>query len=111
MPRSKEKTPAAAPRDGQPDLERLTAAVESLCDEVRVLREAIDELREEYTWAVRNHRLGSAPLVVHVTSMPADPLADDFGERLNRLKPKDLPPESAQDTGTRDQPTQQELWE
>ena len=74
-------------------MERLIEAVGELRDEVRVLREAIDEFRELYDWAVRN----AAPHddvprhIVHVTSMPADPLAPDFGERVNRFTAKDLP--------------------
>ncbi len=33
----------------------LVTAVQVLTDEIRVLRDAVDELREEVNWANRNH--------------------------------------------------------
>jgi hypothetical protein len=71
--------------------ERLLAAIETLSEEVRVLRDAIDELRDEFTWAVRN-REPPPPVspFVPLTSLPRDPLAADFGERINRVGAQDV---------------------
>jgi cell division septum initiation protein DivIVA len=57
--------------------EEIVASIEALTEEVEVLRDAIDELREELQWAVRNER----PL--RITSMSADPCAKDF--RINAV--------------------------
>lgn len=54
-------------------IEEVVSAIEALTEEVRTLREALDEFREDYQWAVRNH---DRP--IHITSMSADPCADDF---------------------------------
>lgn len=80
----------------------LIEAVGELKDELRVLRESIDELRTELEWAMRN---GWSPSSVwrHITSFPADPALSDreWADQVNRLTPEDLPPEKpgAQDSG------------
>jgi hypothetical protein len=90
--RSIRSIPADSEADGH---EELLDAVQALTDEVRVLRHAVDELREEIQYAVRN--LIDMPEVMQharpLTSMPIDPAAPDFAERVNRLTPADLPPE------------------
>jgi hypothetical protein len=89
------KQPSALSED---QVVELTATVEKLTQEVRVLRDTIDELREDLRWAINNREeFRCQPRhVVHITSMPLDPLAKDFGKRVNRFTAKDLPNESAQ---------------
>lgn len=65
----------------------LTVALQAIADELQVLRQVLDELRDEFSWAMRN-----APLPpFHLTSTPADPTAPDWAARLNRFTPADLP--------------------
>src|SRR6185436_18843423 len=77
---------------------QLTGQVKELSGQVQLLLQAIDDVREEFQWAVRNDRLGGAreeqwKPVTHITSMPKDPCATDFGERVNRYSAMDLPGE------------------
>lgn len=72
-------------------MDRLIEAVETVGNQLEVLRQVLDEVREEFQWAVRNGQLVSPPSITHVTSMPRDPCAPDWAERLNRLTPEDLP--------------------
>lgn len=111
----------------QEALDRIEHAVEVMreqTEEIGVLRDSIDESRELYEWAWRN-RQGEAP-PVQLTSLPLDPAATDFAERVNRVVHQDLPEfEFAGETGsmveatalrprehaTRDQPPEQgHLW-
>lgn len=77
------------------ELAELRKAVDQLSQRVHVLIHALDDLCEEVQW--RNNqardRHGYRPPPMIVTSMPKDPLAPDFGERLNRFKPSDVPPD------------------
>ena len=88
------KASVPAPTNARPEnidgerIERLIDAVEAVAGQIEVLREAIDEIREEFPWAVRNDRL--PPHVVHVTSMAKDPCDPRWAEKLNRLTPADL---------------------
>ena len=57
-------------------------------DEVRVLREVLDEVREELSWSNRNAEdlpagTGAVPVFRRITSMSADPTARDF--RINHV--------------------------
>lgn len=58
--------------------------------------EDLAKLLTDYTWtlcsgfAVAGHSHEPPPPAMRITSMPVDPLAPDWGERLNRLKPQDL---------------------
>jgi len=69
------------------DADELISAVHELRDELRVVRQVIDELREVVDYLSRNpvddrwRMTGNLP----VSSMPADPCADDFGDRLNAV--------------------------
>lgn len=54
-------------------------AVAHLADEIRMLRDVLDELREDFSYAFRNPR----PVVPSVLKqMAVDPTADDWSERL-----------------------------
>jgi len=81
------KAAASEPRD------ELAEVVEALTAEVRVLRNAVDELREEIQYATNNLPDRREPPLPHrrIVSMPLDPLAEDFGERINAVSPDDLP--------------------
>lgn len=76
---------------------KLTEAVEALAGEVRVLREILDRLQDDFAWALHNDAFRATlkapvpPMVI--TSLPRDPLAKDFAARINRYRPEDLPPE------------------
>lgn len=75
-------------------MERLVEAVESVADQLHVLRVVLDEIRDEFQFAVRNpERFHGASPMCRVTSMPTNPCAADWAERVNRLTPDDLPPE------------------
>lgn len=99
LPMPRGKLPLATPATPT-EGEQLTAAVaalteqmSSLANQVEVLRIAIDDLRQEVEYAMRNAFQPAWTPTPRLTSMPLDPLAEDFGERVNRFTAKDLPPE------------------
>ena len=75
--------------------ERLAVAVELPTEEVHILREIVDRLQDDLAWALNNDRFRTRPASspMHITSMPANPLAPDFGEHINRYRPEDIPSE------------------
>jgi hypothetical protein len=78
MAPARESTPAAVPASS----DALTGAVERLCDELRILREVMDDIREDFSWVTRNG-LPVQPIEhVHVKRMALDPCASDWRERL-----------------------------
>jgi hypothetical protein len=70
---------AASLQDG---LDHAVEVMRENTEEVGVLRDAIDELREHYRWTLNNPRPEASP-PFHLTSMPIDPTADDWSARLN----------------------------
>ena len=46
---------------------------------------------------------------MHITSMPRNPLASDFGKRLNRFRPEDLP-DDEDEHGESDELVQRDLF-
>lgn len=72
--------------DGDSASESLTE-ISRLADEIHVLRQALDDLREELVWELRQLRTASqeARPPFRLTSMPVDPTAPDFAERVNAL--------------------------
>ena len=87
---------ATRSRPGSESEDSIVAALDRMTEEVRVLRQVVDELREEIQWAARNV-VGETPPRLptrRITSMPLDPTCDDFAERVNALTPADLPPET-----------------
>lgn len=91
---------------------QLTSAVRQLTDEVRVLRDVLDEIREEYQHAVLNDRPAFRPVepVRSITSVPVDPAAPDFAERVNRLTAADLPSQPREAQHDPQPGRQQDLW-
>ena len=74
-------------------LERLARAMERLEGEMRSVGESLDRLQDDFAWSLNNDPrrrdswLPAAP-IMHLTSMPRDPLAPDFGRRINKVEPK-----------------------
>lgn len=101
------KRPTPAPDRAEPHgsgaerIERLIDAVEEVAAQIEVLRQVIDEIREEFQWAVRNNRM--APHVVRVTSMAKDPLDPEWAAKLNRLTPADFPPSALDEAPDEDE--------
>ena len=88
--------PAMTPSETALDqLADLPATVKRLTQELVVLRTVMDEIREDIVWAVRDAPDSLSTLGARrINSMALDPCAPDWSERLNRLSPSDLPPES-----------------
>jgi hypothetical protein len=104
--------PIVSTSNEETSMRDLITAVEALRCEVQVLREVLDAIRDDFAWALKNRafRCDGMPPAFHLTSMPADPLAADFGERINRLKPEDVPPEQEPPPTTSGGSTQREFW-
>jgi len=68
-------------------LEHIAEVVRENTEEIGVLRDAIDEEKELMEWAAQNDKP-----ILRLTSMPVDPTARDFAEKLSSLRPEDLPP-------------------
>jgi len=85
------------------NVERLASAVEKLAGEVGILREIVDRLQDDLAWALNNdvfrrehhHREPVPPM--QLISMPLDPRAPDWNERINRIRPEDLIDEDEDD--------------
>jgi hypothetical protein len=92
MPRSKPAPPSATEPASSDQVERLIEVMEDVAAQLQVLRVVLDEIRTDFQWAVQNDKFRSRPAVFHLKRMPADPLASDFGERLQRSTPDDQPP-------------------
>ena len=60
----------------------LANSITLLADQIAVLREAIDELRDDFSWALNNFRPAELPQHVIVKRMAANPAAHDWNERL-----------------------------
>jgi hypothetical protein len=88
---------ADKPANDAKALERISESVEKLAGEVEALRRIIDRLQDDVDRALGNETLccgkpcGEPVMPMHITSMPRDPLAPDWDERLNRFRPEDLP--------------------
>lgn len=73
--------------------DELSKSIEELREELVLLRATVDELVVEAQWANRNSEERHPPreLLRPITSMPLDPCADDWAERLNQFSARDLP--------------------
>lgn len=108
-PRSRATPPPAADtRDALADavaaltdqVEKLNGLLDTMDDRMRVLTAAVDDIRQEFEYAVRSGTVGRGREPRHemrITSMPKDPLADDFGNKVNRHSANDLPPAPTED--------------
>lgn len=74
----------------------LSEAIDRLNDEVHTLRIAVDELREELVYELRQLRDGIREGTLHpkppfhLHSLPLDPAAPDFHQRVNAVFPNSL---------------------
>ena len=88
----------------------------SLTEQVRVLRQAVDEIGDELGWAIRNRVVALQPLEAlspppRIKSFPADAATEDFHDRINAIRPEDLPKEESAALPTQPRPRRQaHLW-
>lgn len=75
-------------------VDRDSLSIEAL-EELSAIRETLDRIREDIDWSLKNQRREQWLPVQLITSMPADPLAPDWAERLNRFTAADLPDSTA----------------
>ena len=81
--RMKKSARASAPESQRSQwLERLTDAVNRLADEVRVVRDVLDETREDLGWLTRNGIPGRHGEHRQIVRMACDPLASNANELL-----------------------------
>ena len=117
MPRTRKESPTTGSLQDEsgvfPEkIDELKEAIECVQQELSVLRDVLDEIRELLGWAMNNaDRFSFTSPFVPLTSMPRDPLAPDFGERINRLSGKDLPEEATSNHAPPETLSgQRELW-
>jgi hypothetical protein len=97
-------------------LERIAEAVEKLADEIEALRKIIDRLQDDFAWALNNDSLRcgrshcESVIPMHITSMPRDPLAPDWPERINRFRPENLPDLDDDEDGVELKAVQRDLF-
>ncbi len=94
------------------DVASLTDEIVTLREEVQVLRDVLDEVREELQFAVRNYILPGDDAIkrLHITSLPLDPAADDFHERVNAVRPDDITQDDTDAFVSQGATRQQTLW-
>ena len=100
----KATAPTSSVRDEQVErliqkVSNLTNSVNDLAEEVNMLREAVDDSRQEMESTMRTRSKPPALPPMHFTSMPKDPLDPKFHEKVNRLRPEDLPHEQPVEKG------------
>jgi len=80
------RTAAPAPREGITDdrIQELQERMQRLQETMDVLIGSIDEFREDLVHTLRNLP-DQIPPPVHIHSLPPDPTAPDFGERINGI--------------------------
>jgi hypothetical protein len=81
-------------------VETLNGLVDKMHQRMAVLTAAIDDIRQEFEYAVRNGTIGRGRdqqrrPTMDITSMPKDPSVPNFAERVNRHSAKDVPTETA----------------
>lgn len=69
----------------------LRGTVEDLTKQVETLAQIVDDLRSDFEWALHRDQHPSITAGQPLTSMPKDPLANDFAERVNSFSGADFP--------------------
>ena len=93
-------------------VDELACVVEQLIQQIVVLRQAIDEIGLDLQWAIRKCVVEPLPLP-STTSLPSDPLVEDFAERVNTVPPEvvqQFRAEAAREAMGSDQRKQSSLW-
>lgn len=92
MARAKKPSSPERPETQAEAVSRLTDTLQSVEQELRVLRDVLDEIRDAFEWALKNDRFRNPPHVVHVTRM------SKLGVPLDRPTPQSgrapAPPQS-----------------
>jgi hypothetical protein len=70
-------------------MQELTREVHALREEVQVLRMSIDEFRDDLVHVLRNPP-EHIPPPIRIHSLPLDPTAADFGDRINAVPPEQM---------------------
>jgi hypothetical protein len=80
------RTAAPAPREGITDdrIQDMEERMQRLQETMEVLIGSIDEFRDDLVHTLRNLP-DQLPPPVHIHSLPLDPTASDFGERINGI--------------------------
>ncbi len=76
-------------RSPSPD-DLVADALDRLRDELKVLRDVLDEIRSEFEWANRNRSDSLVEMACRITSMSLDAAASDCAQRLNRFSADSL---------------------
>ncbi len=74
--------------------DRVIVNIDGL-EELAAIREALDGIREDLDWWLKNHRREQWTPMQPITSMPIDPLAPGWAERVNKFTADDLPENTA----------------
>jgi len=103
------RQPASAPPDQKIQDSLLAESVDRLTAELRVIRDVLDDLRIELQYLVRNpgENCGSETIErLRVTSLPLDPAADDFDQRVNAVPEETIAKlRTAAETGQDEKPS------
>lgn len=83
-------TRSSEQKGGDADVDRVIVNIDGL-DELAAIREALDRIRDDLDWWMNNHRREQWLPVQPITSMPLDPLAPDWADRVNARTAADLP--------------------
>ena len=79
------------------DPDAIVDALDRLREELAVIRDVLDEIRSELQWANQNG--GESGVAAwsarRITSMPLDPAAPDWTERLNRFSAAEMSAENS----------------
>ncbi len=70
----------------------LTAALDEVRDEMTGIRRVVDEIQGDVEWVARNRHADEWRPIQPITSLPLDPLAPDWAQRVNRFTAADIPP-------------------
>ena len=87
------RQPASVPPEQKTQDSLLAESVDQLTAEMRVIRDVLDDLRIELQYLVRNpaENRGSETIErLRVTSLPLDPAAEDFDQRVNAVPEKTI---------------------
>ncbi|HUY87323.1 MAG TPA: hypothetical protein VMV10_01180 [Pirellulales bacterium] len=83
------RNPQSSADDGN-SIEHLVEKLAGVEWELAGIRQILDAIRDELAWWQKNSRSDEWTPVQPITSMPRDPTAPDWAERLNRLSSNDL---------------------